>query len=76
MFIPIYYVSKETYACLPAYTVKWGEFSLSVAISIREYQQKTFVTFRLADFGCKWDGWGCLSEFIKIGKFMTQIFFG
>ena len=37
------------HAYLP--TVKWGEFSLSVAISIREHEQKTFVTFRLADFG-------------------------
>ena len=44
------FLKKHMHTYLP--TVKWGEFSLSVAISIREYQQETLVTFRLADFGC------------------------
>ena len=47
-----YFVSKEM--CVSSYmpTTKWSESSLCVAISIREYQQKIFVTFRLEDFGC------------------------
>ena len=43
------FLKKHMHAYLPI--MKWGEFSLSVAISIREHQQKTLVTFCLADFG-------------------------
>ena len=46
------FLKKHINTYLP--TVKWGEFSVNMAISIREmreHQQKTFVTFCLADFG-------------------------
>ena len=54
-----------------------AEFNLNVAISIRGHQQNLSVTF--SRFGLLMDGewwWGCLlSEFAKIGKFMTKIFY-
>ena len=46
---------------MPSYlsTMNLGEFNLSVAIPIREHQQKTFATFCFADFVCSRaaDGW-------------------
>ena len=48
------FLKKHMHALLPAY-LKWGEFKLSVTISIKEHQQKSFAAFSgfwLLNDGC------------------------